>query len=71
MSHSFVTDGHRFVFSGQYGEPVTTFHATNLYKGQLVHRRKLSLVLPVGIKADQIKMTARGDKLHVFTDEDW
>lgn len=70
-SHSFVTDGHRFVFSSQYREPATTLHATNLYKGKLVHRRKLSLSLPAGINADQIKMTARGDKLHVFTDNDW
>lgn len=70
-SHSFVTDGHRFVFSSQYSEPATTFHATNLYKGKLVHRRKLSLSLPSGINAEQIKMTARGDKLHVFTDNDW
>ena len=70
-SHSFVTDGHRFVFSSQYREPVTTFHATNFYKGKLVHRRKLSLVLPAGIKTDKIKMTARGDKLHVFTDKHW
>lgn len=70
-SHSFVTDGHRFVFSSQYREPVTTFHATNFYKGKLVHRRKLSLSLPAGIKEDQIKMKARGDKLHVFTDKHW
>ncbi len=70
-SESFVTDGHRFVFSSQYGEPVTTFHATNLYKGKLVHRRKLSLSLPAGINAGQIKMTAHGDKLHVFTDKHW
>ncbi len=70
-SHSFVTDGRRFVFSSQYREPSTTFHATNLYKGKLVHRRKLSLSLPAGIKADQIKMTARGDKLHVFAEKDW
>ncbi len=70
-SHSFVTDGHRFVFSSQYREPATTFHATNLYKGKLVHRRKLSLGLPTGIEADQIKMKARGDKLHVFADKHW
>lgn len=70
-SNSLVTDGHRFVFSSQYREPVTTFHATNLHKGKLVHRRKLSLSLPAGISADQIKMTARGDKLHVFTEKDW
>jgi hypothetical protein len=70
-SHSFVTDGRRFVFSSQYSEPATTFHATSLYKGKLVHRRKLSLSLPAGINADQIKMTARGDKLHVFTDKHW
>ncbi|WP_317057695.1 hypothetical protein [Roseovarius rhodophyticola] len=70
-SHSFVTDGHRFVFSSQYREPDTTFHATNLYKGKLVHRRKLSLSLPAGINADEIKMRARGNKLHVFTDKNW
>lgn len=70
-SDSFVTDGHRFVFSSQYDEPVTTFHATNLHRGKLVHRRKLSLSLPARINADQIKMKARGDKLHVFTDKDW
>ena len=69
-SHSFVTDGHRFVFSSQYQEPATTFHATNLYKGKLVHRGEISLDLPAGINTDQIKMTARGDKLHVFTDKD-
>lgn len=70
-SHVFVTDGHRFVFSGQYDEPVTTFHAANFDKGKLVHRRKLSLSLPEGIEADQIKMIGRGDKLHVFTDRVW
>lgn len=70
-SHNFITDGHRFVFSSQYREPATTFHATNLHKGKLVHRRKLSLSLPEGINADQIKMTARGDKLHVFADKKW
>lgn len=70
-SHSFVTDGHRFVFSSQYREPVTTFHVTNFYKGKLVHRRKLSLSLPAGIKEDNIKMKARGNKLHVFTDKHW
>ncbi len=70
-SHSFVTDGHRFVFSSQYFEPVTTFHATNLSKGKLVHKCKISLSLPTGIKADQITMKARGTKLHVFTDKHW
>lgn len=70
-SHNFVTDGQRFVFSSQYREPATTFHATNLYKGKLVHRRKLSLGLPAGIEADQIKTKARGDKLHVLTDKHW
>ncbi len=70
-SHCFVTDGQRFVFSSQYREPATTFHATNLHKGKLVHRRKISLILPEGINADQIKMTARGDKLHVFSGKKW
>ncbi|WP_171182360.1 hypothetical protein [Ruegeria sp. HKCCD8929] len=70
-ANSFVTDGHRFVFSSQYREPTTTFHATNLYKGKLVHRRKLSLILPEGTSPDQIRMTARGEKLHVFSDRHW
>lgn len=70
-AHSFVTDGHRFVFSNQYGKPTTTFHATNMYKGKLVHRRKLSLSLPEGTNPNQIRMTARGDKLHVFSDQQW
>lgn len=70
-SDSFITDGHRFVFSSQYNEPATTFHATNFHNGKLVHRHKLALSLPDGITADQIKMTARGDKLHAFTDKKW
>lgn len=70
-SNSFVTDGHRFVFSSQYNEPATTFHAMNFNKGKLAHRRKLSLKLPAEVDVDHIKMTARGDKLHVFSEKYW
>ncbi|MEM1388111.1 MAG: hypothetical protein AAGG54_10920 [Pseudomonadota bacterium] len=70
-SHGLVTDGARFVFTSQYKEAATALHAAVLHQDGLAIRGTLTLALPEDVDAGEIRLIARGDILHAFTQTHW